>query len=191
MISLLVVVTGLSTAGAAAAGGDPPAAGGDARAAGPTVSCHPAAGPAAAVRRPDVVIGDLALMGAKRTPRSQRRFGRDAYNGHGYKIPISLPTGTSATLAVPMRLRRRVGLVYTRPAQRRAWRRGVRGANRVVRFNSCSDEDGDGDGDGARSGWPGGIVVDRPRCAVLIVRLHSGAEPIRRRVPLGRRCRAA
>lgn len=125
-------------------------------------------------------IGPLALLGARSTPRTR---GRPAYGGRGYKIPATIPVGTTVTLSVPPRLRRRVGLVFTRRAQRRAWRRGVRGADSAVTFVACAREER-----GARrSGWPGGIVVDRPRCAPLVADV-AGAEPVRRRVPLGRRC---
>jgi hypothetical protein len=118
----------------------------------------------------DVRIGPLVIIGARRT--------RDAFNRHGYKLPVTLPYGVTATLSVPDE---HIGL-FTRRAQDRAWRRGVAGANRAVRFVSCA-----GDAAAGRSGFPGGIVVDRPRCATLTVTVE--AQPrVRRRVPLGRSC---
>jgi hypothetical protein len=58
---------------------------------------------------------------------------------------------------------------------------GVRAADPSVRFTAC---------DGSpqmRTGWPGGIVVDRPRCATFVVTSASGHR-LRKRIPLGRRC---
>lgn len=174
-------VVGLTVVLAGCGGDDSPAAA-PAEADAPLVRCHPADGPAAPARRRDVSIGPLVLVGARDTTRTRRR---PAFGGHGYKIPATLPVGATATLSVPARLRRRVGLVFTPGAQRRAWRRGVRGADSAVTFSACGREER-----GARrSGWPGGIVVDRPRCAPLIVRVPGRVEPLRRRVPLGRPCR--
>ena len=59
------------------------------------------------------------------------------------------------------------------------WKRGVRAADTALRFKAC-------DGEG-RSGWAGGLVVDRRRCVTLVVKVE-GSAPVRRRVPLGRPC---
>jgi hypothetical protein len=126
----------------------------------------------------DVVFGPLVLLGGRRwaawTP--------DAFDRHGYKIPVTLPQGVRATLSVPATLRGRVGLVFTLATQDRVFREGVRGADTSVRFTACPAGDVPG-----RTGWPGGLVVDRPRCATLVVKLANG-HSVRRRVPLGRRC---
>jgi hypothetical protein len=106
----------------------------------------------------------------------------DAFNRHGFKMPVTLPQGARAKLMVPVAMRRRVGLVFSYAAQDRAQRRGVRGADSSVRFTACPAE-----GDGGRTGWPGGLVVDRPRCVTLVVKV-SGGSSVRRRVPLGRHC---
>jgi hypothetical protein len=97
---------------------------------------------------------------------------------------VTLLAGETATLSVPRRLRGRVGLVFTHAAQSRVWRRGVRAADSKVSFRACAGEDAS-----APTGWAGGIVVDRRRCATLRVQLAAQAEPIERRVPLGKRCR--
>lgn len=133
------------------------------------------------VDRRDARIGPLALMGATRTA-GQRR---DAFNGNGYKIPAALAARTTATLtlSVPRRLRGRVGLVYTLDVQSQVLRRGVLAADHAVTFMACA-----GPNAPARTGWPGGIVVDRRRCATLVLRVEGGQEPLRKRVPLGHRC---
>ena len=131
------------------------------------------------VSRRDVAIGPLALIGARYN--ANRR--RDGFGGHGYKLPVTLLANKRATLSVPPRWRGKVGLIYTLADQRRAWEKGVRGAPRAVRFDACASAE-----PRARSGWPGGIVVDRPRCATLIVRVAGEIDEFRARVPLGRRC---
>lgn len=124
----------------------------------------------------DVVLDLLVLVGA-RYAASRRP---DAFNGHGYKVPVRLPGRATATLSVPSGLRGRVGLVYSLATQDRVNTIGVSAADPVVRFTSCSAV-------GVPTGWPGGLVVDRPRCATLIVKVGDRA-PKRRRVALGRRC---
>jgi hypothetical protein len=126
----------------------------------------------------DVVIGPLVLLGARQTAWHRP----DAFNRHGYKIPVTLPEGTTATLSVPERLTGRVGLVFSHRTQDRAWRLGVRGADTAVRFTACQPT-----GEPGRTGWPGGLVVDRRRCVTLVVTV-PGAASVSRRVPLGRHC---
>ena len=126
-------------------------------------------------RRQDARLGRLVLLGGRRWPRQAP----NAFADQGYKIPVTLPAGKVATLTVAASMRGRVGLVFTHEAQSRVERRGVRGADQAVRFTSCP-------GSGP-TGWPGGIVVDRPRCAVLVA-TAPGLPPVRRRLPLGRRC---
>lgn len=123
-------------------------------------------------------LGPLVLVGASRA--ASRR--PDAFGGHGYKLSVTLPEGVTAALSVPKALRSSVGLVYTREAQIGAVARGVSGADHAVRFAACS-----ADGEPGRSGWPGGIVVDRRRRATLVVAL-AGGTPVKHRVSLGRRC---
>lgn len=146
----------------------------------PVVSCRDGGRGAAPVRGRDVEIGPLTVLFARRTSRDWR----DAFNGHGWKLPVTLVADAEAELLARPRLRGRVGLVFTLETQSRVWRRGVRAADARVRFEACA-----GEGAPARTGWPGGIVVDRRRCATLRVQLAGAAEPIERRVPLGRRCR--
>jgi hypothetical protein len=146
------------------------------------VACDTGVTDATAVNRSrDVAIGPLVLLGARLTARHRR----EAFNGYGYKLPVTLPDGMTATLSVPRRERSRVGLVFTHRAQDRAWDHGVAGADTAVRFTSCAASDRP-----ARTGWPGGLVVDRRRCATLAVKVAGGAV-VRRRVPLGRSCASA
>ncbi len=130
------------------------------------------------VRAADVVFGPLVLIGGRAWSRTQP----DAFNRHGYKIPATLVDGERATLRVPASMRGRVGLVFTHTAQDRVVARGVRGADRAVTFTACDAGD-----EPSRTGWPGGIVVDRPRCATLTMQ-REGRPSIRRRLPLGRPC---
>lgn len=144
------------------------------------VACHPSAGVHAAPVGPrDVTAGPMAFVGVRNS--AGRR--PDAFGRHGYKVPVTLAAGQRATLSVPPRWRGKVGLVFTQAAQRRAWEQGVRGAPRAVRFTACDDPDAS-----ARSGWPGGFVVDRPRCPTLVVRVVGQPGFERARLPLGRRC---
>jgi hypothetical protein len=133
------------------------------------------AGAAHVDRTRDAVLGPLALLDARLTPGSPR----DAFGDHGYKLPVTLPAGRTVTLRVPRAARKRAGLVFTLRAQDRATRHGVAGADRAVRFRACAGP--------GRTGWSGGVVVDRPRCVTLVVSV-AGGERVRRRVPLGRRC---
>ena len=80
-------------------------------------------------------------------------------------------------------VRGRVGLVFELETQSRVLRRGVRAADSRVRFVACAGEHAP-----SRTGWAGGIVVDRRRCATLRIQVAGAAEPIERRVPLGKRC---
>lgn len=81
----------------------------------------------------DAVLGPLVLIGAH--PNARHR--PDAFDGHGYKIPVTLPRGTTATLSVPRELRSRVGLVFSSSTQDRVRSGGVRAADAAVRFEAC------------------------------------------------------
>lgn len=172
----MIVVLALAGCGGAATAG----AGRGGVAAAPVVSCRdggPGTGP---VKGRDVRMGPLTVLFARRTVRDRR----NAFNGRGWKLPVTLLADATATLSVPPRLRGRVGLVFTWRTQSRVLRRGVRAADSKVTFEACAGEDAP-----ARTGWPGGIVVDRRRCATLRVQVAGAAERIERRVPLGKRCR--
>lgn len=133
-----------------------------------------AAGPSAG----SATLGPLVLVGASNT--ASRR--PDAFAGNGYKLPVTLPEGVTATLSVPQELRARVGLVFSQEAQTVAVASGAGGADHAVRFTACP-----AGAESGRSGWPGGIVVDRRQCATLTVAV-AGRAPVNHRVPLGRRC---
>jgi hypothetical protein len=95
------------------------------------------AGTTEVVQKRDAVVGSLVLLGARQTARQRP----DAFNRHGYKIPVTLPEGTTATLSVPVRLIGHVGLVFSLQTQDRVWRGGVRGADTTVRFTACQPAD--------------------------------------------------
>jgi hypothetical protein len=106
----------------------------------------------------------------------------DAFGRHGYKIPVSLPNGTSAVLAIPRFERGRLGLAFTPRAQRRAVRDGVDGTDLAIRFTACPRVRASG-----RTGWPGGFVVDKPHCATVTV--DPDRSPTTNfGLPLGRAC---
>lgn len=144
-----------------------------------TLSCA-SGGEGAAGRTPgETRIGPLVLIAARQTVGLRR----EAFGGHGYKVPVTLPQGSRVTLSVPRAARRHVGLVFTRDAQDRAFREGVRGADRAATFVACAAAK-----PGSRTGWPGGFVVDRPRCVTLELRVVGSRRVLRGRVPLGRPC---
>lgn len=127
----------------------------------------------------DAVLGPLVLIGG----RGRYTRGRpDAFNRLGYKVPLTLPQGVTATLSVPPSLRSRVGLVFSLEAQERVVENGIRAADSSVRFQACPAA-----GEGGRTGWAGGFVTDRRRCADLVSKV-AGESSVRYRVQLGRAC---
>lgn len=138
--------------------------------------------------RGDLPVGPFVLIGIDESdvrPR-QRQVGidrpPDAFGGHGYKVPVSLPNGTSAVLSIPRFERGRLGLVFTQQAQRRVLRDGVAGADRAIRFTACPRG-----GASRRTGWPGGFVIDDAHCATVTV--NPGRSPRQNfGLPLGRAC---
>jgi hypothetical protein len=126
----------------------------------------------------DAVLGPLVLLRAER----MASVPPNAFRHRGYKIPVTLPEGTVAVLSVPREMRGRVGLVFSPRTQDDVWKRGIDAADTAVKFIACKPSSTPG-----RTGWPGGLVVDRRRCVTLVVRV-PGEAPVRRRVPLGRPC---
>jgi hypothetical protein len=98
-----------------------------------------------------------------------------------FKVPMTLPKGAEATLWVPVALRGRLGIVFSPVAQRQVLSGGVGAADTSVHFTACPP-----DGAPGRTRWPGGFVVDQPRCASIV--LHVAGATAVRRVALGRRC---
>ncbi|WP_205697181.1 LytR C-terminal domain-containing protein [Conexibacter sp. SYSU D00693] len=129
--------------------------------------------------RGDVAGGPLAVLGARGTIATSR----DAFDGLGYKLPITVADGEEAEVTVPRQLRGKVGLVYDLGVQRRVLRDGIRAASSVMRFVACPRG-----GESPRTGFGGGIVTDRPRCATLLVRTQGERLALRLPVPLGRSC---
>ncbi len=139
-------------------------------------------------RRGDLPVGPFVLLGIDdsdvRPRHGHAGIDRppDAFGGHGYKVPVSLPNGTSAVLSIPRFERGRLGLVFTQQAQRRVLRDGVAGADRAIRFTACPRGRASG-----RTGWPGGFVIDDPHCATVTV--NPGRSPTRNfGLPLDRAC---
>jgi len=139
-------------------------------------------------RRGDLPVEPFVLIGIDESdvPPRHRQVGierpPDAFGRHGYKVPVSLPNGTSAVLSIPRFERGRLGLVFTQQAQRRVLREGVAGADRVVRFTACPRGRASG-----RTGWPGGFAIDDPHCATVTI--NPGRSPAHNfGLPLGRAC---
>ena len=152
------------------------------------VGCSEGAPSPKRTRRGDLPVGPFVLMGIDEggAPPRHRQAGidrpPDAFGGHGYKVPVSLPNGTSAVLSIPRFERGRLGLVFSQQAQRRVLRDGVAGAERAIRFTACPRGAASG-----RTGWPGGFVIDDPHCATVTV--NPGRSPTRNfGLPLGRAC---
>jgi hypothetical protein len=139
------------------------------------VGCASGGDTSAEPRGADSSVGPLVIIGTRETIGRPR----DAFGRHGYKLPVMLPEGVTATLSSATR---GVGFVFTPGVQKRTWTRGVSAASPAVRFTAC-----EGDRSTLRTGWPGGIVVDRPKCATLVIKVEEGLTE-RHRVPLGRKC---
>jgi len=129
---------------------------------GPSVSCDTGGPATSGVAARDAQLGPLTILFARGTVRERR----DAFDRRGWKLPVTLRSGETATLVAP----RGVGLVFMPDMA----------PQRSVTFRACS-------GDGP-TGWPGGIVVDRRRCTTLRVWVGGAVVPLGRRVPLGARC---
>jgi hypothetical protein len=142
----------------------------------PAVPCRQGLDATMNVAARDAVIGPLVLIGGNRHARHEP----NGFEGHGFKMPVTLPADVKATLKVPPSMGGKVGLVFRQAVQDRVIERGVRAADRALRFTACTGE--------GRTGWPGGLVVDRPRCVTLVVEVQ-GRPAVRQRVPLGRPCR--
>ena len=170
-LALAVVLASCATAGTASE---------IARAAPALAPCEAGGTGSSVVRPDDVAVGPLILMSA----RDARSHPPDAFGGLGYKIPATLPAGTVATLSVPRALRPHVRLVYSRSVQDGVHETGIGAGSRAVRFAACAAGAPD-----ARTGWTGGILVDRPRCVTLRIRVDGESAATSHRVPLGRRCR--
>ena len=127
----------------------------------------------------DVTIGPATIQFARRTPRQRR----DAFGGHGFKLPLGLSADVTAVVSVPVRWRRSVRLVYDLDVQRKVLERGVRAGSKAVRFEACPASESPG-----ATGWAGGIVVRRRTCAALKVEVVGEPRSIVERVPFGKRC---
>jgi hypothetical protein len=130
----------------------------------------------------NLVVGPLALTGARGTPAWASTF-------HGNKFPLLVKAGHRVTLALSERTRRFAGLAYG-PLPQGDVR--VRDAHRVVRFIACrSDEPSGSTADGeAVTFWSGGVLSTSPRCVPVLVWIDNAESPRRVVIRLGvARCR--
>jgi hypothetical protein len=105
------------------------------------------------------------------------------------KILAVLPSGRTATLAVPLSERRHVALLYRGSITGDEAVRVSEG-HAAVTFRACTEGEfveGVGTG-GPTTIFGGGFVVAGARCASLILRVEGRPEPLTFRVPFGAPC---
>lgn len=132
---------------------------------------------AAAPRRggQDAVVGPLAILDTGALIDQPP----PAFQGLGYKLPITLAHGRTVTVTIGRADRRHARLVFRPAAVRAVDREGITGGDAAIRLRPCGARRGSG-----RAGWPGGFVVDEPRC--VRVRVDVAGGPVHRgRVPVG------
>jgi hypothetical protein len=130
----------------------------------------------ARLERSDLVVGPVAILGARSHARAPRyeftpRHGRHVIR----KLPVLVQPGTRFVLSVDRRDRRDARLVYrekTRGARR------VSEADPALRFGSCFDD--------SPTGWPGGFIVAGPRCVRIELDIKGRPGPVRRKIAFGR-----
>ncbi|MDA0167957.1 hypothetical protein OJ998_02575 [Solirubrobacter taibaiensis] len=138
-------------------------------------------------RRRDVVAGSVSIVGANRL--SGRK---PPANGRSWvlKQPVIIRAGAPVVIRVAARDRRYVALEFD-PDAFSEQNRTVEDGLSSVRFHACPPDTkrfSDGKPLGEWTGYPGGLIVARPRCVTLEF-LEEGKPTVRRRVGIGRRCR--
>jgi hypothetical protein len=126
--------------------------------------------PGAYTSRANLVVGPLALIGARGAPAFASTF-------HGNKFPLLVRNGHRVTLELSLRTRRNgAGLAYGPLPQGDVV---VGDAHRVVRFIACgAHERTTSDADGRPvTFWSGGIVVRSPRCVPVRVWIDGARAP--------------
>ncbi|MDA0181641.1 hypothetical protein OJ997_15150 [Solirubrobacter phytolaccae] len=129
----------------------------------------------------DLVVGRLTVLNVVAADRELPSYkSRDRYL---IKTPVIIRTGAPVVVRVAKRDRRHVALNFNASEQRRG--------QHSVRFHPCppdTERFSDGKPLGEWTAYPGGLILQRPRCVTLEF-LEEGKPTVRRRVALGKRCR--
>ena len=163
---------------AASAGSSPPTTGA-------VESCSGQSGasfPHAFTSRDNLVVGPLALIGARRFTDAQTvdRFG-------GNKFPAVVAAGHRVTIELTRSTRRFASLGWGPLPQ--GSRLTARDGHRVVTFRSCGRDDAASDADGRPvTFWSGFVLASRPGCVPLRIWVDGEPAPRRARLALGRSC---
>jgi hypothetical protein len=148
-----------------------------------TVGCRAGEFPAASTFTDrDLVVGTAAIIGFKTAIAEpdasfRPRQGRDRL----WKLPVVLRPSGRLMLSIPREAAQHVRLSY-RPSTRGATK--VSDGDRTLLFESCRS----GVSGGANTGWPGGFIVDGPRCRVPVAVSVGGAPPGRYAISFGSGC---
>jgi hypothetical protein len=106
------------------------------------------------------------------------------------KTPVMIRAGAPVVIRVAARDRRHVALDFDQSRWTERDRTAADG-QASVRFHACPPETKrfvDGKPLGEWTGYPGGLIVERPRC-VTFEFLEEGRPTVRRRLGIGTRCR--
>jgi hypothetical protein len=138
--------------------------------------------PRAFADRENLVVGPLAMMGAKRftTAETVEEYG-------GNKFPLIVKARHTVTVELSRRANRYVSLGYaTREGARR-----VADGHRTTTFRACGPRRAQSTADGGIpvTFWSGFVFASRPACVRLKVWIDDRPAPRRARIELGRRCR--
>jgi hypothetical protein len=137
--------------------------------------------PGAYTSRDNLVVGPLAMIGARRfmTPEDARYFG-------GNKYPLVVRAGRTVTVEVA---RRDASLFYASRGGGILTETEVADGHRAIAFHACGPRRSGSDADGDPvTFWSGFVVVAKPMCVRLRVWVGKSGAPRRASIPVGRRC---
>jgi hypothetical protein len=136
-----------------------------------------AAFPGAFTNARNLVVGPLALIGARGSPPFASTF-------HGQKFPLLVRAGHRVTLALSKSTRKFAALGYGPLPQGDV---GVHEAHRVVTFSACRRGEPSGStADGKPvTFWSGGVLSTGPRCVPIAVWIDGAERPRRVVIRLG------
>ena len=137
--------------------------------------------PEAFTSRDNLVVGPLAMIGARRpmTSAGAREFG-------GNKYPLLVRAGRTVTVAVAQRS---ASLFYASRGGGALTRTEVADGHRAITFRACEPRRAESDADGDPvTFWSGFVLVARPMCVRLNVWIGEASGPRRAGIPIGRRC---
>jgi hypothetical protein len=131
--------------------------------------------------RRDLVVRRVMVLNVLAAGRELPSYkSRDRYL---IKTPVIIRSGAPVVLRIARRDRRHVALNFAASEQRHG--------QHSVRFHPCppdTERFSDGKPLGEWTAYPGGLILERPRC-VTFEFLEEGKPTVRRRVALGKRCR--